>query len=84
MNAVQITTVIVLAVFIIDITAIAVFLILLLRDLRTAVQNADKTIRDVRHVTEPISVVAGILESVAGGTKAYKVISSLFNRNEEE
>lgn len=84
MDAVQITTIIVLVVFIIDITAISVFLVLLLRDLRTAAQDADKTIRDVRHITGPISVAAGLLESVAGGTKAYKVISNLFNRNEEE
>ncbi|AHB40600.1 MAG: hypothetical protein ACD_25C00048G0005 [uncultured bacterium] len=88
MNAVQITTIIVLVVFIIDVTAVSVFLILFLRDLRTAAQDADKTLKDVRHITGavggPIAVAAGLLENVARGTKAFKVISSIFNKNEED
>ena len=88
MNAVQITTIITLIVLIIDVTAVSVFLILLLRDLRTTAQDADKTLKDVRHITGavggPIAVAAGLLENVARGTKAFKIISSVFNKNEEE
>ena len=84
MDAVQLTTIIVLIVFIIDVTAVSVFLILFLRDIRTTAQDADKAIRDVRHLTGPVSVVAGLLENVAIGSKAFKVVSNLFSRNEEE
>ncbi|KKS31241.1 hypothetical protein A2380_02425 [candidate division WWE3 bacterium RIFOXYB1_FULL_43_24] len=88
MNAVQITTIIALIVLIIDATAITVFLVLFLKDLRTTAQDADKTLKDVRHITSavggPVAVAAGLLENVARGTKAFKIISSIFNKKEEE
>jgi hypothetical protein len=88
MNTVQIVTIIFLVVTIIDITAVSVYLILFLRDLRTTTQETNDTIKDVRRITgaisSPLATVAGLLENVARGTKAFKAISNFFERNEEK
>lgn len=88
MNTVQIVLTIFLIVITIDLTIITVYLVIFLKDLRKATEETYKTISGVRHLTNlvgnPLAVVAGVIENVARGTKAFKTISSFFAKNEEE
>lgn len=88
MNAVQITTIIVLIVLVACATTVSVYLILLLKDLRKTTQDTNKVVTDISHITGsvggPLAAAAGFLENVARGTKAFKVISNIFEKKEEE
>ena len=88
MDAVQITTIIVLVALAASITVVTFYLVQLLRELKTTVKDADKAIKDIGKITGavggPVAIVAGVLENVAKGTKAFRALSSIFSKNEEE
>ncbi|GIW69275.1 MAG: hypothetical protein KatS3mg101_0022 [Patescibacteria group bacterium] len=88
MNAVEISTIILLIVLTVCVASVSIYLILLLKDLRKTAQDADKVVNDVGRLTGsiggPLAAAAGFLENVARGTKAFKVISSIFEKKEEK
>lgn len=88
MTTLQIIQAIATLVLAIDLTLVTVYLVLLIRDLRTTAREANRTVADVRRITEtvvsPVIMVAGILENVARGTKIFKQVSSIFEKKQEE
>lgn len=88
MTALQIIQAIATLVLAIDLTLVTIYLVLLIRDLRATAREANRTVSDVRRITEtvvsPVIMVAGILENVAKGTKIFKQFSSIFEKKQEE
>lgn len=88
MDAIQAVNIIVLITIAISISVVTVYLVLLLKELREAVKDADKAIQDIGNITGavggPVATAAGILEGLARGTKAFKTISSIFSKDEEK
>lgn len=85
---IQIILIVILAILTINLIAVGVYVILVLRDFRETVKKANEVLDNVHQVTDivanPITTIAGIIAGVTRGVKAVRAISSLVEKDEEE
>lgn len=86
---IQIILIVILAILTINLIAVGVYVILVLRDFRETVKKANEVLENVHQVTDivanPITTIAGIIAGVTKGVRAVKAISSLVEgKNEDE
>ncbi len=85
---IQIILIVILAILTINLIAVGVYVILVLRDFRETVKKANEVLDNVHQVTDivanPITTIAGIIAGVTKGVRAVRAISSLVEKDEEE
>lgn len=85
---IQTILIFILAILTINLIAVGVYVILVLRDFRETVKKANSVLDNVHQVTDivanPITTIAGIIAGVSKGVKAVKAISSLIDSKDEE
>ena len=85
---IQIILIVILAILTINLIAVGVYVILVLRDFRETVKKANEVLDNVHQVTDivanPSTTIAGIIAGVTKGVRAVRAISSLVEKDEEE
>jgi uncharacterized protein YoxC len=85
---IQTILIFILALLTINLIAVGIYVIIVLRDFRETIQKANSVLDNVHDVTDlvanPITSIAGIIAGVTKGVKAVKAISSLVNSKDEE
>ena len=85
---IQIILIVILTILTINLIAVGVYVILVLRDFRETVKKANEVLDNVHQVTDivanPITTIAGIIAGVTKGVRAVRAISSLVEKDEEE
>lgn len=81
---VQAILIFILALLTLNLIAVGVYVILVLKEFRETIKKANMVLDDVHDVTDavsnPISTIAGIISGVTESVKAVKSISSLMDR----
>lgn len=84
MDLLQITLIIVLTLLAINLIAVGIYVILVLKDFRETIRKANKVLDNVGDVTGvvsgPVSTLAGIISGFGQSVKAVKEISNLVDR----
>lgn len=85
---IQIILIVILAILTINLIAVGIYVILVLRDFRETVKKANEVLDNVHQVTDivanPITTIAGIIAGVTKGVRAVKAISSLVEGKDED
>jgi len=85
---IQTILIFILAVLTINLIAVGVYVILVLKDFRETIKKANEVLDNVHQVTDvvanPITTIAGIIAGVTKGVRAVKEISSLIENKESE
>lgn len=88
MEILQVILIVTLILLCITLTALAVYSIFVLKDMKEALENAKEVSKTVRklsnYVVAPMMTVASLLGSVTKGLRTVKNISSMFNENEDD
>ena len=84
---VQAILIFILALLTLNLIAVGVYVILVLKEFRETLKRANMVLEDVHDVTDavsnPISTIAGIISGVTESVKAVKSISSLMDRKND-
>lgn len=76
----------ILAVLTVNLIAVGIYVILVLKDFRETIKKANSVLDNVHEVTDmvanPITSLAGIIAGVSQGVKAIKSISTLFDERD--
>jgi len=85
---IQTILVFILAILTINLIAVGIYVILVLREFRQTVKKANYVLDNVNGFTDaiinPISTLAGIISGVTESVKAVKQISSLMDKEEDK
>jgi len=85
---IQTILIFILAVLTINLIAVGVYVILVLKDFRETIKKANEVLDNVHQVTDvvanPITTISGIIAGVTKGVRAVKEISSLIENKESE
>jgi hypothetical protein len=85
---IQTVLIVVLILLTINLIAVGVYVVLILKEFRETVKKANSVLDNVHNVTNvvanPITSLAGIIAGVTQGVKAIKSISSLFDDKDKE
>lgn len=78
----------ILALLTLNLIAVGIYVVLVLKEFRETVKKANMVLDDVHDVTDavssPITSIAGIISGVTESVKAVKSISSLIDRKKED
>jgi uncharacterized protein YoxC len=78
----------ILAILTVNLIAVGIYVILVLRDFRETVKKANEVLDNVHQVTDivanPVTTIANIIAGVTKGVKAVREISSLASYDEED
>lgn len=84
---IQTILIFILAILTVNLIAVGIYVILVLRDFRETIHKANGVLDNVEHVTDfvanPVTTIAGIIAGVTKGVKAVKAISSLVSSKDE-
>ena len=84
---IQTILIFILAILTVNLIAVGVYVILVLKDFRETIQKANSVLDNVHEVTDfvanPITSIAGIISGVTRGVKAVRAISSLIDDKDE-
>ena len=76
----------ILAVLTVNLIAVGIYVILVLKDFRETIKKANSVLDNVHEVTDmvanPITSLAGVIAGVTQGVKAIKSISTLFEERD--
>lgn len=85
---IQTILIFILALLTVNLIAVGIYVIMVLRDFRETIKKANEVLDNVHDVTDivanPITSIAGIIAGVTKGVKAVKAISSLVSSKDEE
>ena len=85
---IQTILIFILAILTVNLIAVGIYVILVLKEFRQTVIKANSVLDNVHDVTDfvanPVTTIAGILAGVSKGVKTVKSISSLFDKESEE
>ena len=85
---IQTILIFILAILTINLIAVGVYVIMVLRDFRETIRKANEVLDNVHDVTDtianPVTTIAGIIAGVTKSVKAVRAISSLIENKEEE
>lgn len=77
----QVIYIFILSVLTVVLTAVGIYLILVLKEFRGSIQKANKILDDVENLTD---VVAHPLNIVSGIIKGYQSVKNLYEKDKEE
>jgi hypothetical protein len=85
---IQTILIFILALLTINLIAVGIYVILVLREFRETLKKANGVLDNVHDVTDavanPVTTIAGIITGVSQGVKAVKSISSLMGDTKKE
>ncbi len=85
---IQTILIFILAILTVNLIAVGVYVIIVLRDFRETIHKANLVLDNVHNVTDtlanPVTSIAGILAGVTKGVRAVKAISSLVSSKDRD
>ena len=88
MEILQVILIVTLILLCITLTALVVYSIFVLKDVKETLEDAKEVSKTIRrlsnYVVAPVAMVSSLMGGVVKGLSAVKSISSIFNEDEEE